>query len=134
VSVTYGSFYSGHITSLGLTQGRIELLPQLSLEPSVEFNWVDLPDIQTSSGEFDQHVARTRVTYSLSPRAFVSALVQYNAGSDTFGANARFRWEWAPGSELFVVYTEDRDTDVLDRWSDLIGRQLVIKATRLIRF
>jgi len=134
VSVTYGTFYSGHVTSLGLTQGRIELLPQLSLEPSVELNWVDLPDLQTSAGQFNQHVARTRVTYSLSPRAFVSALVQYNAGSDQFGSNVRFRWEWAPGSELFVVYTEDRDTDVLDRWSDLRGRQLVIKATRLVRF
>jgi hypothetical protein len=134
VSVTYGTFYSGHVTSLGLTQGRIEVLPQLSLEPSVEFNWVDLPDLQQYGGQFNQHVARTRVTYSLSPRAFVSALVQYNAGSDTFGSNVRFRWEWAPGSELFVVYTEDRDTDVLDRWSELMGRQLVIKATRLVRF
>jgi hypothetical protein len=134
VSFTYGTFYSGHVTSIGLTQGRIEVLPQLSLDPSVELNWVDLPDLQTSSGQFNQHVARTRVTYSLSPRAFVSALVQYNAGSDTFGSNVRFRWEWAPGSELFVVYTEDRDTDVLDRWSDLVGRQLVIKATRLVRF
>jgi hypothetical protein len=134
VSVTHGTFFGGRVTSLGLTQGRIEVLPQLSIDPSLEFNWVDLPDLQTSSGQFNQHVARTRVTYSVSPRAFVSALVQYNAGSDTFGANVRFRWEWAPGSELFVVYTEDRDTDVLDRWSDLMGRQLVVKATRLVRF
>jgi hypothetical protein len=134
VSVTYGEFYSGHVTSLGLTQGRIEVLPQLSIDPSLELNWVDLPGLQTTKGQFDQHVARMRITYSLSPRAFVSALVQYNAGSDNFGSNVRFRWEWAPGSELFVVYTEDRDTDVLDRWSDLIGRQLVIKATRLFRF
>ncbi len=134
VSLTYGTFYSGHVTSLGLTQGRIEILPQLSLEPSVELNWIDLPSLEQYDGQFNQHVARTRVTYSLSPRAFVSGLLQYNQGSNTFGANVRFRWEWAPGSELFVVYTEARDTDVLDRWSALTGRALVIKATRLVRF
>ncbi len=133
VSLTRGSFYSGDVTSLGLSRGRVEVLPQLSIEPSVEFNWIDLPDLQVSDGEFDQHVARTRVTYSLSPRSFLSALVQYNTGSETFSTNVRLRWEWAPGSELFIVYTEDRDTDVLDRWSDLSSRALVIKVNRLLQ-
>jgi Domain of unknown function (DUF5916) len=133
VSVARGSFYSGHVTSLGLSRGRIEILPQLSLEPSVELNWIDLPALQSRSGQFNQHVARARVTYSMSPRAFLSGLVQYNTASDTFSSNVRFRWEWAPGSELFVVYNEDRDTDVLDRWSALSSRALVIKATRLLR-
>jgi hypothetical protein len=134
VAVTRGSFYSGNVTSLGVTQGRIELLPQLSLEPTIEMNWIDLPALQLYDGQFDQHVARARVTYSLSPRAFVSGLVQYNTSSDSFGTNVRLRWEWAPGSEIFFVYTETRDTDVLDRWSELAGRSLVIKATRLVRF
>jgi hypothetical protein len=134
VSVSRGSFYSGHVTSVGLSQGKIEVLPQLSVEPSFELNWIDLPDLQQFDGEFDQHLARTRITYSLSPRTFMSGLVQYNTRNETFGANVRLRWEWAPGSELFVVYTENRNTDVLDRWSELSGRTLVVKATRLIRF
>jgi len=133
VSFSVGSFYSGTAKSLAWSQGRIEILPQLSVEPSIELNWIDLPELQAYDGEFNQHVARTRVTYSLSPRSFLSGLVQYNAASDTFSANIRFRWEWAPGSELFLVYTEDRDTDVLDRWSDLAGRAFVLKVTRLLR-
>ncbi len=133
VSVTRGSFYSGSVTALGLARGRIEVLPQLSLEPSIEMNWIDLPGLQERSGQFDQHVLRTRATYSLGPRSFVSGLVQYNTESDTFGANVRLRWEWAPGSELFIVYTEDRDADVLDRWSELSARALVIKVNRLLR-
>ena len=75
----------------------------------------------------------TRLTYTLTPRAYLSGLVQYNSGSDTFSSNFRFRWEWAPGSELFIVYTEDRDTDILDRWSELQNRGLVIKVNRLLR-
>ena len=133
VSVRKGSFYSGDITSVGFSRGRIEVLPQLSVEPSIEFNWISLPDQQEFEGEFNQHVTRARVSYSLSPRTFVSALVQYNAGSDTFSNNFRLRWEWAPGSELFIVYTEERITDVFDRWSELSNRGLVIKVNRLLR-
>ena len=133
VSLTRGSFYSGAITSLGLARGRVEILPQLSLEPSIELNWIDLPELQAHEGQFDQHVMRTRVTYSLGPRSFVSGLVQYNTASDSFSTNVRLRWEWAPGSELFIVYTEDRDADTLDRWSELSARALVIKVNRLFR-
>ena len=133
LSLTKGSFYSGDVTSVGFSRGRVELLPQLSMEPSLEFNWIDLPEVQEFSGQFNQHVARTRITYSLSARSFLSGLVQYNAGSDTFSSNVRLRWEWAPGSELFIVYTEDRNTDVLDRWSDLSTRAFVIKVNRLLQ-
>ena len=134
LSARRGTFYGGEIMSLGLGRGRIEVLPQLSVEPSVEFNWIDLPDQQAFAGEFNQHVARTRVTYSLTPRTFLSGLVQFNFGSETVSGNFRFRWEWAPGSELFVVYTEERNTDVLDRWSGLSNRGLVVKVNRLLRF
>ena len=133
LSLRRGSFYSGDVTSVGLSRGRIELLPQLSAEPSIEFNWIDLPQLQEFDGQFNQHVARTRITYSLSPRTFLSGLVQYNAGSDTFSSNVRLRWEWATGSELFIVYTEDRNTNVLDRWSELSNRAFVIKVNRLLR-
>jgi len=133
LNVQWGGFYTGDRFSIGVNNGRIEVSPQLSVEPSLEFNWLDLPQ-QTEPGEFNQHVARTRVTYTMTPRAYVSGLVQYSTGSDTMSANFRLRWEWAPGSELFIVYTEDRDTAVLgDRWSDLSTRALAIKVTRLFR-
>lgn len=70
----------------------------------------------------------------MTPRAYVSGLVQYSTGSDSVSANFRLRWEWAPGSELFVVYTEDRNTGALGaRWSELSTRALAIKVTRLFR-
>ncbi|MEQ1855392.1 MAG: DUF5916 domain-containing protein [Longimicrobiales bacterium] len=133
LSVRWGGFYTGTRRAIGLNQGRIEVTPQLSMEPSLEFNWLELPQ-QTTSGEFNQHVARLRTTYTITPRAYVSGLVQYASGSNTVSGNFRLRWEWAPGSELFVVYTEDRNTDPLtDRWSELSTRGLVIKLTRLFR-
>jgi hypothetical protein len=128
LSVQRGSFFGGDRTSVGFQRARIEVLPQLSIEPGLSFNWVDLPQ-----GDFTQHVASTRVSYSFSPRLFLSGLVQYSAGSDSFSTNFRLRWEYAPGSEIFIVYTEERDTDVFDRFSALSNRALVIKVNRLLR-
>jgi hypothetical protein len=128
LSLRRGSYYGGTVTSAGLGQGRLEVTPRLSVEPSVSLNWLDLPQ-----GRFDQHVGVARLTYTVSSRMFVSSLVQYNSGSDTFSSDVRLRWEWAPGSELFVVYTEARDTDVLERWSELVNRGLVVKVNRLLR-
>ena len=128
LSVRRGNYYGGTLTSVGASRGRVEVTPQLSLEPSISFNWIDLPQ-----GQFDQHVASNQVTYTLSPRAYLSGLVQFNSRSNTFSGNFRLRWEWAPGSELFLVYTEDRDTGILDRWSELRNRGFVIKVNRLLR-
>lgn len=42
---------------------------------------------------------------------FFSGLTQYNSGSNILSNNLRLRWEYLLGSELFVAYTEDRETD-----------------------
>ncbi len=46
----------------------------------------------------------------MTPRMFVAALVQYSSSNTSLSTNLRFRWEYQPGSELFVVYTEGRTT------------------------
>jgi hypothetical protein len=125
-----GGFWSGDNTSLALSRGRVEVTPQLSVEPSVSFNWVDL-----SEGSFNTQLVRTRFTYTVTPRMFFSGLLQYSSSGDSFSTNFRFRWEYSPGSELFVVYSEDRDTDPLvpDRFTELRNRGLVVKINRLFR-
>ena len=67
------------------------------------------------------------------PFLFVSGLVQYNSSTRTLSSNVRFRWEYQPGSELFVVYTDERDT-LKPGYPDLRNRAFVVKATRLLRF
>jgi hypothetical protein len=64
---------------------------------------------------------------------FVSALVQYQSRTDSVSTNARFRWEYLPGSELFVVYSDGRTT--LSRGiPDVENRSFVLKVTRLMRW
>lgn len=105
VSLRVGDFWSGKNTALEFSGARIELSPQLSLEPAYSINKVELPE-----GDFETELGRLRVTYTLSPRMYVSGLVQYDSNANSFSTNLRFRWEWAPSSELFVVYSDDRNT------------------------
>ena len=131
ISVRTGSLWSGDSTSVGLSQGRVEVTPRVSVEPSVSVNWVDLPE-----GSFTTTLGRVRVNYTVIPRMFFSGLLQYNSSSDAVSTNVRLRWEYSPGSELFVVYTEDRDTDPFlpARRTELRNRGFVVKMNRLFRF
>ncbi len=107
-STSSGTFYNGDRQTIALNMARLQVTPQVSLEPSFSINWVDLVQ-----GSFTAKVARTRATYTITPRMFVSGIVQYNSAGTSFGSNVRFRWEYRPGSELFVVYTDDFNTEEL---------------------
>ncbi|MEE2638271.1 MAG: hypothetical protein VYE68_13695 [Acidobacteriota bacterium] len=48
--------------------------------------------------------------------------------------NVRLRWEYQPGSEFFVVYNDQRDTEFGDRFPLLQNRAFVVKLTRQFRF
>ena len=49
-------------------------------------------------------VIRSRATFTVTPRMFVSGIVQYNSTNRSLGSNMRLRWEYLPGSELFVAF------------------------------
>ncbi len=128
VSLQRGEFYNGTITGYGLTGARFAILKQWSLEPSVQINDVKLP-----AGNFTTTLLRARTDYGFNPRMFMSGLVQYSSTGDLFSSNLRFRWEYRPGSELFVVYTDERDT-TKPGYPDMKNRAFVVKVNRLLRF
>ena len=136
VSAQHGGFYGGTKTSVNFGFGsafsgtRVELTPQLSIEPNLSFNRVDLP-----VGRFDTTLASARTIYAVNPLMFVSALVQYNSATGSVGTNVRLRWEYHPGSELFIVYNENRDDGLRpNRFPQLENRAFIIKINRLFRF
>ena len=127
ISAARGSFWGGTKTEVGY-RGRAELSWRFYLEPGITFNFVDLP-----VGEFTTKLISTRATFTFTPRVFTSALIQYNSTANALSGNYRFRWEYQPGSDLFVVYSDGRDTRVRG-YPELVNRTFVIKATRLFRF
>jgi hypothetical protein len=134
VSLQTGGFYNGTMTSLGYSAARISLQKQFSLEPTLSINRVETPAATVTT-----RLYRTRVDYGFTPQMFASALLQYSSADRAYSNNLRFRWEYRPGSELFVVYTDERDmTDVRRAAPTLVrglkNRAFVIKINRLLRF
>jgi hypothetical protein len=123
-----GAFYDGNRQSIALNTARMQATPQLSLEPSFSVNKVDLLE-----GSFTATVLRARVTYTMTPRMYLSGIAQYNSTGTSAGSNIRFRWEYRPGSELFVVYTDDYNTEAPATADTLRNRALVVKVNYLFR-
>ena len=123
-----GSFYGGSRRAVTYTGGRVALTPRLWLYPGLSLNRVDLPQ-----GSFRATAASLRGIYTFTPRLFVAAFGQYRSDSHAFTTNLRLRWEYRPGSELFVVYNEGRNTLATSRLA-LDNRALIVKLTRLVRF
>ena len=129
LSLQHGQFFDGDITAVGYSRGRIEVTRQFAVEPSVSLNRITLP-----RGAFTARVTSTRLTYTFTPRMFASALLQHNSVDNVLSTNVRLRWEYQPGSELFVVYNDQRDT-WLDRGFPMLeNRAFVVKVTRQFRF
>jgi hypothetical protein len=131
VGLQVGQYYNGTITALSFSQGRYAILKQFSVEPRLSINRIELP-----TGSFTQKQFGARTDYGFSPRMFASALLQYSSVDRTFSSNVRFRWEYRPGSEFFVVWTDEQNTNPLDPRArfELRNRAFVVKMTRLFRF
>ena len=138
VSVRVGEYYNGTIRSLtigagGISPARVSLHRQLSMEPTFSIARIELPD-----ASFTTRLSRARIDYAFTPLMFASGLLQYSSADRAFSTNFRFRWEYAPGSELFLVYTDERDTtdDGLSPTAvrGLKNRAFVVKLNRLLRF
>jgi hypothetical protein len=122
-----GTLYDGTKSDVGFS-GRWGVVPQFSIEPNVAFAWGSLP-----YGDFTARLISSRFTVTPSARMLISSLVQYNVDANTVSSSLRLRWEYTGGSELFLVYSDGRDTRTTGL-PGLLNRTLAIKATRLFRF
>jgi hypothetical protein len=128
IAVEKGSFFGGYRLTMTFSGARARILTQLSAEPSFSINRLRMP-----AGDVTVRLIGSRLTYSLTPMSFASALVQYNSSTRSLSVNARLRWEYVPGSELFVVFNEQRDT-LGTGYPDLTNRAFIVKINRLVRF
>ena len=138
VRVRAGEFYDGTIRTLtiggsGLTPSRVSFNRHLSVEPTFSISRVERP-----SASFTTRLGRARVDYGFTPLMFMSGLVQYSSADRALSTNVRYRWEYAPGSELFLVYTDERGTEDPLASSTLVrglrNRAFVVKVNRLLRY
>ncbi len=94
----------------------------------------DLPSYYTDHEGFLVAAAIDKYVYVTAMRPFTPGIfLKYNSSSHLLAASIRFRWEYVPGSELFVVYSDNRDT-LAAGYPALTNRTFAVKITRLVRF
>lgn len=122
-----GGFFGG--TRVALTpSATLRFSDLFNLELSLARNDVDLPN-----GSFTTNLARARLSYSFTPRAFLQGLVQYNDAADLWSANLRFGWLQRANTGLFIVYNDTQPLDDGLRSPAVVtGRSLTIKISRMM--
>jgi hypothetical protein len=126
-SLEYGPFYGGTRSAFGYN-GRVQVSSRIGVEPNVQLN-----QLRTPFGDLNTTLVSTRITYALTPLSFVSGLIQYNSSNNSLSSNVRLRWEYTPGSELFVVYNDIRDTTATGLPA-LQNRSIIVKLNKLFRY
>lgn len=124
LAVADGGYYGGTRTSV--TTGMLWRADyHFSLELTGNHNRISLP-----ASEFTADVYRARVAYGLSTTFLTSAFLQYNDAAKQLVTNLRLDFIHAPLSDLFVAFTERRDT----RNHAVLERGLNVKFTRYFAF
>lgn len=121
-------FYGGDLVAFGGTLNAAPS-PQVALALGFNRNRVEIP-----SGSFTADLMSLRASYSFSTRLTTNLLLQYNSLDEVVSTNLRLNFIHRPGSDLFLVLTEERgDEDWTDPWR-LSQRAMVVKLTYLKRF
>ena len=109
--------------------GRVSIAPSPNLALSFGYtrNEVDLP-----GGSFSADIGTFRLTAAASTRLVANALIQYNSLDNRIASNLRIVYTFRPGSDLFLVYNEQRGNET-GLWVKG-DRAALIKLTWLTRF
>ena len=120
------NFYGG--TSMGYTAAfGMRATDALAAEIQYQRN-----DVKVTQGSFVADLAIFRLDYSVSPRMTFRSLTQYNSSTHDMSNSIRYNFIYRPGSDLYVVYTDLRQTGLPLSALAPSDRQLAVKFTYLL--
>ena len=101
-----GTFYDGWNVALQ-AEPAWNLSSHFEFSAAYQFNFIRFPDRQE---ELNAHLARVRLDVALDTHLSLSAFLQYSSTEDVASVNARLRYHFREGSDLWVVYDEGMNT------------------------
>jgi len=113
-TVWTGDFFSGRLSQWANFVQVATPSGHLQVEVSAENDFGHLPE-----GDFVQRLLLLKTIYAFTPAVLLSSFLQYDSTeSPNLGLNARLRWTFRPGNDLFLVWNHDWDrTDPGGRFS-----------------
>jgi len=129
-----GGFYDGSITTAGLST-EWNLSSHLEIASEYEFNNVKFDRLED---DFTTHLARLRIKTALNTALSLTSFIQYSSEVEKATINARFRYNFGEGNDLWIVYdniiNRERDRAGLPRLPASDQQALLIKFTYTFKF
>ncbi len=124
-NLSAGTFFDGRLERAAVG-ARFSPSPYIAVRADYEVN--RLTGIGTRDSSFVTHLLAPELRIFLNPRVQWSAFYQYNTLQQRGALNARFSWEFAPLSFLYVVYN---DRQPIQDGTSPSARSLIIKLSWL---
>ncbi len=102
--VEIGEYYNGNRRGFAV-DGTFKPTVRLSIEPTVEFNRITLPDT-----EFDANAYGGRIGYSFSTTLFTKLFAQWSSDREVISANILLNYIYRPGSDFYLVFNQNYGT------------------------
>ncbi len=103
-----GSYFVGRNTVLSASVG-MRLQPIGTIDVSVEHTSITLPEPYRSA---DFTLVQAGLNFTPATNLFFTTFFQYNGQAQNVNLNSRLQWRFAPMSDLFVVYTDNYNSNV----------------------
>lgn len=103
----YGSFYNGKKATVSASL-NYRAQPWGNVALSFEYNDIRLPE---PYGNAQFWLINPRVEINFSEKIFWTTFFQYNTQANNFNINSRLQWRYRPMSDLFLVYTDNYQTE-----------------------
>lgn len=107
VSTTVGSFYDGWQLK-GEYSPTWNINKHIELAGSISVTHLEFPDRNQKA---DISLIGLRAQLGFTTQVSVNTFIQYNAAADRIASNVRFRYNFAEGNDLWVVYTDNLNTN-----------------------
>ncbi len=107
VELETGSFYDGWLNSLSLSPGwYVSKYFQVSLQYVYNYG-----EFEARDQLMNFHIARLRIGTALDRKLSINGLFQYNGAQDLFSLNARLRYNFREGQDLWIVFNSGYNTE-----------------------
>ena len=103
LDLSYGGFFNGTLLSL-MSEVNYRFQPYGNIGLIGSYDNIQLPMPYNSAAFL---LLGPKLDLTFTDKIFLTAFTQYNSQLDNMNVNLRFQWRYAPGSDFFIVYTDN---------------------------